>query len=88
MRWLSGLAVLVAAGYDAPGEWHQSFVPGRFASGGDVLLDLAGASAMVLSLRFATLRAGARADRPGGLPPLGDATERAELEADAEEARV
>jgi VanZ family protein len=37
-------------------EWHQSFVPGRHASAGDLLLDLMGISVMLLILRRRTQR--------------------------------
>lgn len=36
------VAVLMVAGYAALDEWHQSFVPGRTAAAGDVLLDTTG----------------------------------------------
>ncbi|MDI1336094.1 MAG: VanZ family protein [Lacunisphaera sp.] len=38
-----GLALLLAAVYAATDEFHQSFVPGRTASLGDVLIDITGA---------------------------------------------
>jgi VanZ family protein len=37
------IALLIAAGYAGLDEWHQSFVPTRQASIGDVLIDSAGA---------------------------------------------
>ncbi|MDI1321017.1 MAG: VanZ family protein, partial [bacterium] len=37
------LALLLAAVYAATDEFHQSFVPGRTASLGDVLIDITGA---------------------------------------------
>jgi VanZ family protein len=40
-------------------EWHQSFVPGRHASVGDLLLDVAGIGAMVMIVRLTRLRADA-----------------------------
>lgn len=43
-RWRWGMvALLIAAGYAALDEFHQSFVPGRGAATQDVLLDSAGA---------------------------------------------
>ncbi len=33
---------VIAAGYAVYDEWHQSFVPGRYASVTDVLLDMVG----------------------------------------------
>jgi len=39
---LYGLVGVVAGGYAAFDEWHQSFVPGRTASVGDFLLDCLG----------------------------------------------
>jgi VanZ family protein len=65
---LSGLTVLVAGGLGALDEWHQSFVLGRSASAGDVILDLAGAGAMVVGMRLTAARAKTRADRPEGAP--------------------
>lgn len=37
-------AFMIASGYGVFDEWHQSFVPGRFASLTDVALDVAGAA--------------------------------------------
>ncbi len=42
-RHLFLLSVVLAVGYGVTDEFHQSFVPGRFASAGDLLADLAGA---------------------------------------------
>jgi VanZ family protein len=40
--WRAGaLALLLTTGYALSDEFHQSFVPGRSASGGDVVLDAA-----------------------------------------------
>jgi len=39
---LYGVIGVIAGGYAASDEWHQSFVPGRSASVGDFLLDCAG----------------------------------------------
>jgi VanZ family protein len=49
---LSVLVFLAAAACAALDEWHQSFVPGRTASMGDFLLDIAGSGAMLLFLRI------------------------------------
>ncbi len=50
-RWSeAGLAWSVAALYAASDEFHQSFVPSRGASVGDVMLDSAGALAGLLAL--------------------------------------
>jgi VanZ family protein len=51
-----GLVFLVTAVYAALDEWHQSFVPGRFASVGDFLLDVTGIVLVILTLRFRSLR--------------------------------
>ena len=45
---LPGFAFVVAAAYAAMDEWHQSFVPGRDASLGDVSLDLVGIGVTLL----------------------------------------
>jgi len=49
----AGVTLLVAAVYAATDEWHQSFVPGRTAALGDVLIDSSGAAVglMVMLLR-------------------------------------
>lgn len=89
LSWeLSGLALMVAGGYGALDEWHQSFVPGRFVSAGDVLLDLVRAGAMVLRLRLAAARAEAGTARLGGRPPFRPAMLRAGVSGSAEEGRT
>lgn len=45
----AALAVLIAAGFAASDEFHQSFVPSRGASVADVLIDTAGAATGLLS---------------------------------------
>jgi len=40
----AALAVVLCAAYGASDEYHQSFVPGRDASAGDVASDLGGAA--------------------------------------------
>jgi len=52
----AALATSVCAVLD---EWHQSFVPGRHASVGDLLLDVAGIGAMLVIVRVTRLRADA-----------------------------
>jgi len=47
-----GVALLGSAAYAVADEWHQSFVPGRHASAGDFLLDLAGIAGTLLIVRF------------------------------------
>ena len=50
-------AVFLGAGtYAALDEWHQSFVPGRYPSVADFLLDLTGIIGMLLILRLRALR--------------------------------
>ena len=45
-----GLALVVAGACAALDEWHQSFVPGRDASAGDLAVDLAGICIMLIFL--------------------------------------
>ena len=47
-----GLAFVVSAVCAALDEWHQSFVPGRLASAGDFLVDVAGIGGMLVLLRL------------------------------------
>jgi VanZ family protein len=54
--WRYGLTFLGAGTYAALDEWHQSFVPGRQASVGDFLVDLASIGGMLLILRVQMLR--------------------------------
>lgn len=60
----TAVAVLLAAGYGATDEWHQSYVPGRDADPWDWAADavgaIAGASAMALILRRRDPRASIR----------------------------
>ena len=48
------ISFLVLAGvlYGVLDEWHQSFVPGRTPSGGDILADAVGVILGVLAFRF------------------------------------
>jgi VanZ family protein len=50
------LAFLIASGYAATDELHQSFVEGRHASVLDWAIDSAGAGIVALRLRGAALR--------------------------------
>jgi VanZ family protein len=53
-----GVIALVAGSYAAFDEWHQSIVPGRSASVGDVLLDCVGIT-LFLALHRLIAREGA-----------------------------
>jgi VanZ family protein len=53
---LYALAGILGAAYAASDEWHQSFVAGRTASFGDVLLDCLGIAGLLLS-HFALISA-------------------------------
>lgn len=55
---LYGVIALLAGSYAAFDEWHQSFVPGRSASMGDVLLNCVGI-ALLLALHRLVSRHGA-----------------------------
>jgi hypothetical protein len=46
--FLYGIVGLLACAYAALDEWHQSFVPGRFAGVGDFLLDCVGVVGLLL----------------------------------------
>lgn len=46
-----GLTLLGSGAYAALVEWHQTFVPGRYGSMSDFLLDLIGIGGMLLILR-------------------------------------
>jgi glycosyltransferase involved in cell wall biosynthesis/VanZ family protein len=66
------LAFVVTGACAALDEWHQSFTPGRYSSAGDLLVDLAGITAVLVFLRLHAVRrerraagAIARWDRPG-----------------------
>ena len=55
--WLHGTTAVamvaggISVGYGVLDEWHQSFVPGRYASMTDVLLDALGVGLALLALR-------------------------------------
>ncbi len=59
------LAILLAAGYGAIDEWHQSHVPGRIASIADLVADAAGAALGATLLQW--LSTGHRAWAAGSL---------------------
>jgi VanZ family protein len=60
-----GFAAVATAVCAVLDEWHQSFVQGRHASVGDLLLDAAGIGAMLVIVRLTRLRAdAARRARP------------------------
>lgn len=55
LSWRGGvLAILLAAAYGVSDEWHQSFVPHRDSSAGDVAKDFGGAVLGALLYRRAT----------------------------------
>lgn len=47
--WVAIRAVLVCLGYGLLDEWHQSFIPGRFVSAGDVVADVLGAALVAIA---------------------------------------
>ncbi len=49
--WAAPLAFVLALLYAISDEWHQFYVPGRYADGRDVLVDAAGALAALLLAR-------------------------------------
>ena len=56
LRWAL-LTILLVAGYASLDEFHQSFVPGRTAAVGDVLIDTSGgAVALIVATLFARFR--------------------------------
>jgi VanZ family protein len=55
VRWAL-VTILIIAGYAALDEYHQSFVPGRTAAAGDVLIDTSGgAAALIVASLFVLL---------------------------------
>jgi VanZ family protein len=50
------LAFAVSGACGALDEWHQSFVPGRYCSMGDFLVDLVAVAGMLLILRLHAMR--------------------------------
>jgi VanZ family protein len=62
LRWAL-TTVLIVAGYAALDEFHQSFVPGRGAGIGDVLIDASGGIAAQLVASLVVLWGGVRTQR-------------------------
>ncbi len=64
-----GIAALIAVSYAAGDEWHQSMVPGRYATVGDVGWDAVGTALLCTFHRLRSIRAaakvgGARSEKP------------------------
>jgi VanZ family protein len=53
--WVYPAALLGLSAFAALDEWHQSFVPGRSASLGDLMLDTMGIGAVLLFYRLSEL---------------------------------
>ena len=51
-RWVWHVAVVFSILYGASDEWHQTFVPGRFATLADWVADVLGSIAGVFSVYF------------------------------------
>lgn len=71
-RRAARLALVLAVLYGISDEWHQSFVPGRDPSLGDLLTDAIGAALGITLHAIRTTAASGRrqrAARPGGSPP-------------------
>jgi VanZ family protein len=62
LRWAL-VTILIVAGYAALDEYHQSFVPGRTAAVGDVLIDTSGGIAAQLVASLFVLLGKAREKR-------------------------
>lgn len=63
MRYPATWALVAAVGYGITDEFHQSFVPGRTMSAADLLVDLIGASLVLLALTWIQARRLATAAR-------------------------
>src|ERR1700685_1817855 len=62
VRWAL-VTILIIAGYAALDEYHQSFVPGRTAAVGDVLIDTSGGGAALIVASLFVLLGKAREKR-------------------------
>jgi len=62
LRWVL-VTILIVAGYAALDEYHQSFVPGRTAAVGDVLIDTTGGIAAQIVASLVVLLRKAREKR-------------------------
>jgi len=62
LRWVR-VTILIVAGYAALDEYHQSFVPGRTAAVGDVLIDTTGGIAAQIVASLVVLLRKAREKR-------------------------
>lgn len=75
-RWrVAGLALLIAAGYAAFDEFHQSFIPSRTSSSNDVMIDICGATvALMICMLFTRSRiiAASEVRRPVNASPGSD----------------
>jgi len=58
------IAALIGTSYGLSDEWHQSFVPGRVASGGDIIADAIGVSLGALCASWFSRHRAAAASRP------------------------
>lgn len=61
---VAGLAFMVSLLYGISDEFHQSFIPGRFSSGADLVADAAGAGLICVTWLYLVKR---RAQRNGVL---------------------
>lgn len=57
-----GLAFIVSLLYGVSDEFHQSFIPGRFSSGADILADGAGAALICLTWLYLVKQKAQRKD--------------------------
>ena len=53
---IAAIAITITLGYGILDEFHQSFVPGRDVSGGDILADFLGGCVGIFLYRFGQMR--------------------------------